>query len=267
MVVPDGRTVIASRYENQDLFWAARGSGQAFFAVVTRFWGRTIARSKMWETILKFEINDDNYMDVMRWTIERGRETPKYGTDLNITIDYPEKYDPSYTTDDVPVGGKLHLTLNNLCYCDTIEEARTLLGAYERFTQEVKKALLRVEAVQPRTVEDVFARKRGFLGNSGQERWQINSIMNEPSVPLDTVSRSTIASPLTSTNKQSPYSSSQQSSQPCLNSPLAHRLSSHVSATSCQMRKTPVSVFHKTSISRPSRAGPTPSWSQVSRNT
>lgn len=188
MVVPDGRTVIASRTENRDLFWAARGSGLAFFAVVTRFWGRTIDRSTMWETILKFEINTDNYMALMTWAIERGRDTPKYGTDLNLTIDYPEKYDPSYTTDDLPKNGKLHLTLNLLCYCDTLREARILLSAYEKFTPEVRDALISLEPVQERTFEHVFNRKRGFLGNGKQERWQINSILNDPNVPLDTVS-------------------------------------------------------------------------------
>ncbi|KJK79276.1 hypothetical protein H634G_05516 [Metarhizium anisopliae BRIP 53293] len=185
MVVPDGRTVIASRTENQDLFWAARGSGLAFFAVVTRFWGRTIERSNMWETILKFEINSANYLPLMTWAIERGRDTPKYGTDLNMTIDYPEKYDPKYTTDEAPKHGKLQMTLNILCYCDTLREAQTLLSAYEKFTPEVRDALVRLEPVQPRTFEFVFDRKRGFLGNGKQERWQINSIMNDPNVPLD----------------------------------------------------------------------------------
>lgn len=188
MVVPDGRTLVASRTENQDLFWAARGSGLGFFAVVTRFWGRTIPRSTMWETILKFDITKDNYMGLMTWAIERGRDTPKYGTDLNLTIDYPEKYDPAYTTDDVPKSGKLILTLNLLCYCDTQREARTLLSAYERFTPEVRQALLKLEPVQERTFDQVFARKRGFLGNGQQERWQINSIMNDPEIPLKTVS-------------------------------------------------------------------------------
>lgn len=188
IVVPDGRTVIASRTENRDLFWAARGSGLGFFGVVTRFWGRTIARSTMWEKVLKFEINNDNYMPLMTWAIERGRETPKYGTDLNLTIDYPEKYDPAYTTDAVPAGGKLHMTLNLLCYTDTLPEARILLSAYDKFTPEVQNWLLEMKPVQKRTFEEVFARKRGFLGNGKQERWQINSIMNDPVVPLTRVS-------------------------------------------------------------------------------
>ncbi|KAF5575480.1 6-hydroxy-D-nicotine oxidase [Fusarium pseudocircinatum] len=184
MVVPDGRTLIASRTENQDLFWAARGSGMGFFAVVTRFWGRTIERSTMWEKTLKFVINDDNYMALMSWAIERGRDTPKYGTDLNLTIDYREKYDPAYTTDDVPPNATLVLTLNNLCYTDTQREARTLLSAYDRITPEVADYLIESKPVQVRTFEEVFARKRTFLGNAGQERWSINSIMNNPDVPL-----------------------------------------------------------------------------------
>lgn len=184
MVVPDGRTLIASRTENTDLFWAARGSGQGFFAVVTRFWGRTIKRSNMWEKMLKFEINDENYIDLMTWAIEAGRETPKYGTDLNITIDWKEKYDPRFTTEAIPEGATLNLTLNLQCYTDTIKEARTLLSAYDKQPPRIQEALLESRPVHPQTVEQIFARKRQFLSNSSQEKWQINSIMNDIKVPL-----------------------------------------------------------------------------------
>ena len=37
MVTAEGKKIIASSTENQDLFWAARGSGPGFFAVCTRY--------------------------------------------------------------------------------------------------------------------------------------------------------------------------------------------------------------------------------------
>lgn len=187
MVMPDGRIVIASATENRDLWWAARGSGMGFFGVVTRFWCRTMKASKMWERIFKFEINSKNYETLMTWAIERGRDTPKYGTDLNLTIDYPEKYNPTYTTDAVPPNAKLSMTLNLLCYSDVIREARTLLSAYDNMPDDVREWLLDMQPVQRRTFEEVFARKRGFLGNAGRDRWQINSIMNDPDIPLQKV--------------------------------------------------------------------------------
>jgi hypothetical protein len=60
----------------------------------------------MWERTFKFDIRDQ-YEALMTFFIERGRDTPRYGTDLNLTIDYPEKYDPAHTTDDIPVAEKL----------------------------------------------------------------------------------------------------------------------------------------------------------------
>lgn len=187
IVVPDGRTVIASPTENVDLWWAARGSGLGFFGVVTRFWCRTIPASTMWERIFKFELGN-KYEELMTWAIERGRDTPKYGTDLNLTIDFAEKYDPSYTTDEIPAGAKLVLTLNLLCYSDTLREARTLLGAYDKIPPSVREQIIEMRPVEKRTFAEVFDRKRGFLGNDGSQRWQINSIMNDPKVPLPKVS-------------------------------------------------------------------------------
>ena len=141
----------------------------------------------MWERIFKFELGN-KYEELMTWAIERGRDTPKYGTDLNLTIDFAEKYDPSYTTDEIPAGAKLVLTLNLLCYTDTLREAKTLLGAYDKIPASVREQIIEMRPVEKRTFADVFARKRGFLGNDGNQRWQINSIMNDPKVPLPKVS-------------------------------------------------------------------------------
>jgi FAD/FMN-containing dehydrogenase len=187
IVVPDGRTLVASAEENEDLFWAARGAGLAFFGVITRFWCRTIKTSTMWERTFKFDIRD-SYEDLMTYFIERGRDTPRYGTDLNLTIDYPEKYDPAYTTDAIPESKTLHMTLNLLCYSDTLREAKTLLGAWDRMPSSVRACLIEARPIEKRTFQEVFARKRGFLGNAGKDRWQINSIINHPDVSTAEVS-------------------------------------------------------------------------------
>lgn len=183
IVVPDGRVLIASRTENTDLFWAARGSGLGFFGVVTRFWGRTIPASTLWERTFTFELRD-KYEALMTWALEKGEDTPKYGTDLNLTIFYPEKYDNSYVTDDVPKHAKLHLGLSLLCYSDTEREARTLLSAYDDVPADLRDCLVHMQPVQKRVFLDIFNKKREFIGNKKGEKWQILSILNEPTVPL-----------------------------------------------------------------------------------
>jgi hypothetical protein len=187
IVTADGRVLIASPTENRDLWWAARGSGLAFFGVVTRFWCYTIRARNMWERTFRFRIDHDNYQTLMTWALERGRETPKYGTDLALTIDYPEKNDPAFTTDDVPPGSQLHMVLNLICYADTEREATTLLSAYDNIHEDIKPWLLDMQPVQPRTFEDVFIRKIAFWGNGKVDRWQMNGMLNDPAVPLPRV--------------------------------------------------------------------------------
>ncbi|KAJ4126954.1 hypothetical protein NW768_008575 [Fusarium equiseti] len=184
IVAPNGEVVIASPTENQDLWWAARGSGLAFFGVVTRIWCHTIKAAKMWERSLRFEINHNNYETLMLWALERGRDTPKYGTDLALTIDYPEKNDPAFTTDAVPPGANLHMVLNLIAYADTEREAATLLSAYDKLDTVVKQWLLHVQPLQKITYRDVFNRKKMFWGNGKVERWQMNGMFTNPAVPL-----------------------------------------------------------------------------------
>ncbi|KAH8707126.1 oxidoreductase, FAD-binding protein [Phaeosphaeriaceae sp. PMI808] len=183
VVVPDGRVLIASRFENKDIFWAARGSGLGFFGVVTKFWGRTIPASTLWERTFTFELRD-KYEALMTWALEKGEDTPKYGTDLNFTIFYPEKYAPGLTTDEIPKGAKMHLGVALQCYCDTVREARTLLGAYDDIPDEVRDCLVEMKPVQMRNFADIFRKKREFIGSGGGENWQILSLLNEPSIPL-----------------------------------------------------------------------------------
>jgi hypothetical protein len=187
VVVPDGRVVTASKTENQDLFWAARGSGLAFFGVITKFWGRTIRASTLWERTFSFELRD-KYRELMTWFFEKSKETPKYCTDLNLTINYPEKYAVGVDTDEIPKNSRLHLGLALQCYADTYSEAKALLAAFDDIPPELQQCLVEMRPVQKREFKDIFQKKRGLIGAAKDERWQIISLLNDPSVPLPQVS-------------------------------------------------------------------------------
>lgn len=70
-VLADGTLVHASETENPDLFWAARGSGPGFFAVVIRYHLRVHPRPRA--VGMKIQVFDMEHMeDVFRWSDEVG---------------------------------------------------------------------------------------------------------------------------------------------------------------------------------------------------
>ncbi|KAH8745299.1 oxidoreductase, FAD-binding protein [Diaporthe sp. PMI_573] len=164
VVVPDGRVVTASKTENQDIFWAARGSGLAFFGVITKFWGRTIRASTLWERTFSFELRD-KYRELMTWFFEKSQEPP---------ID----------TNEIPKNSRLHLGLALQCYADTYKEAKALLCAFDDIPSDLQQCLVEMRPVQKREFKDIFQKKRGLIGAAKDERWQIISLLNDPSVPL-----------------------------------------------------------------------------------
>lgn len=70
-VLADGSLVHASETENADLFWAARGSGPGFFAVVVRYHLKVHPRPRA--VGMKIQVFDMEHMeDVFRWSDEVG---------------------------------------------------------------------------------------------------------------------------------------------------------------------------------------------------
>lgn len=67
-VTADGEEVYASTTENADLFWAARGSGPGFPAIVTRFYLLTRPLPKMWQSIYIWPITE--YKKVLQWVVD-----------------------------------------------------------------------------------------------------------------------------------------------------------------------------------------------------
>ncbi|MFV5991679.1 FAD-binding oxidoreductase [Streptomyces sp. NPDC056231] len=74
-VTADGRTVICSETENTDLFWAARGAGPGFFAVVTGFrLGLHPHPAAIATTSLTFPLADVER--VTGWAVRTARDLP-----------------------------------------------------------------------------------------------------------------------------------------------------------------------------------------------
>ncbi|MCI5043415.1 MAG: FAD-binding oxidoreductase [Aquisalinus sp.] len=76
LVLADGRTIHASETENEDIFWAARGSGPGFFAVVVRYHLKLHKRYKF--VGMKMQVFRREYLeDVYRWADDVGPDVPR----------------------------------------------------------------------------------------------------------------------------------------------------------------------------------------------
>ncbi|KAF7553244.1 hypothetical protein G7Z17_g3758 [Cylindrodendrum hubeiense] len=181
IVVPDGRVVIASRTENTDLFWAARGAGQAFFGVVTRIWSRTIPKRQLFGLSLVFEVGD-NYDQLLSFAFERNRATPKMCTETALCTFYPDKFGNS-DTEIVPKTSQLLLAIAVSAYADSDAEAKTMLSAWDNVPDQLKACLIETKPVAEASWEAFFKDQEHWNPENSNQKWAINSILNEPSVP------------------------------------------------------------------------------------
>lgn len=76
MVTADGELLHASEHEHADLFWAARGAGPGFFAVVVRYHLRVHPRPRV--TALALQVFRMRHLDdVFLWAEKVGPEVPR----------------------------------------------------------------------------------------------------------------------------------------------------------------------------------------------
>ncbi|MEW2433250.1 FAD-dependent oxidoreductase [Streptomyces caniferus] len=115
-VTAAGEQVHADETENPDLFWAARGAGPGFFAVVTRFYVKLYPRMRVTMNSGYFWPASAAH-DVYRFVHEIGRRTP---TEINLLC-----------SRDPMTGGEPLIALNATAFTDTEEEAREQLSVYE----------------------------------------------------------------------------------------------------------------------------------------
>ncbi|MEY2445763.1 MAG: hypothetical protein QOE00_2343 [Ilumatobacteraceae bacterium] len=143
VVTAAGELVYADAEHNADLYWAARGSGPAFFGVVTRFHLRVHAMPAAFtHTTYAFPI--DCFEELITWAHE-----------VLPTLDHrvePVIVGTRIPPPDIDVGGEPMLIMHTTGMFDTPAEARTLMAPLET-CPVLDRALLRIFA-EPTSFDD-----------------------------------------------------------------------------------------------------------------
>ncbi|KAH7124350.1 FAD binding domain protein [Dactylonectria macrodidyma] len=82
VVTADGEVKYCDEFENSDLFWAARGAGPGFPAIVTRFFFKTRPLAKVYKRNA-YIWPIDKYEVVMRWLVSL---TPTLSDDIEVGV-------------------------------------------------------------------------------------------------------------------------------------------------------------------------------------
>jgi FAD/FMN-containing dehydrogenase len=117
VVTADGQLTYADETKNADLFWAARGAGPGFFAVVTRFHLKLYPRNRV-TLNSRYFYPTEAFADVYRWVHQVGRTTE---AEINLLLTRNES---------LSSGGPI-MILNATAFEDSEDEARAALALYE----------------------------------------------------------------------------------------------------------------------------------------
>ncbi|KAJ4250195.1 hypothetical protein NW762_012010 [Fusarium torreyae] len=186
VVVPDGRVLIASKDENNDLFWAARGSGQAFFGVVTRIWSRTIPAQKLYGRSFVFNVRE-KFEDLMSFAFDRNEAMPKLFTECAVCTMHSELFLQNSTDEHVPESSPLLLLVNVSAYAETLAEATDMLCAWDVVPEIIENCLIKAELVKETDWKEFFQLQHRLNPQTPDQKWGIHSILNDPEVPRSKV--------------------------------------------------------------------------------
>lgn len=190
IVTPDGRIVLASKTENEDLFWAARGSGQGFFGVVTRIWGRTIPMSRLWETAVVFDCTpSESFNEILHALFEVSDRTPKHGVEIAFATFRPDREEPGLG--DEVQDNRVFIVANSIAFADTLTEAETLLSPWADLPESLKKHIVATVPVAARTWDEIWEVQDKLTPTGNGERWQCDSILDRPGVSREEVRKLT----------------------------------------------------------------------------
>lgn len=184
IVTANGAIVKASKTQNVDLFWAARGSGQGFFGVVTKIWGRTIPTRRLWERVLVFDCTE-SFSGILHALFELTDRTPKYGVEVAFATFRPDRDDASLDEEvnDKPV----FMAASTLAFADTYAEAKTMLSPWESLPNILVQHQIESIPITERSWNDLFEAQDKLNPSGNGERWQCDSILNKPEVKREQV--------------------------------------------------------------------------------
>ncbi|KAH7000698.1 hypothetical protein EDB80DRAFT_753848 [Ilyonectria destructans] len=141
---------------------AARGSGQGFFGVMTRIWGRTMPTRELFESTLVFQAAS-SWEKIAKWVFDTNDKTPRYGI----------------------ADASLLVVVSNIAYADSKDEAITMLRGYTEIPGELRELLVTDVPIHTTTWTQLFADQDALNPTGNGERWQCDSIFNNPSLDRD----------------------------------------------------------------------------------
>jgi FAD/FMN-containing dehydrogenase len=142
LVTADGRLITASATENQDYFWAARGSGSGFFGIVTRF--HLEAHPLLPMLASQYLFRREEVEDALRWC-----------TGLAATLDRRLEINAIAMPGLGQMMPEAFLMINLMSYTESAEVGRALLGEIDESDRVLERALVRVVA-QPSSVAAMY---------------------------------------------------------------------------------------------------------------
>ncbi|KAH6964713.1 hypothetical protein DER45DRAFT_627111 [Fusarium avenaceum] len=181
VVLPDGRVLIASRSENQDLFWAARGSGQAFFGVVTRLWSRTIPAKKLYGRSFVFNVGEQ-FEDLMTFAFDKNNAMPNLFNECAVCTMHSELFLTNSAEDYVPESSPLLLMINVSAYANTLIEATNMLDVWDDVPESLERYLIKAEPTTETDWKEFFQLQHRLNPQTLDQKWGIHSILNDPKV-------------------------------------------------------------------------------------
>ena len=150
VVTADGNIMDCDLGQNSDLFWAARGSGPGFFAVVTQFRLQTRLMPK---GILKstYIWNVTEYDIIMPWIINT---SPLANPNMEITL-FTCYIGQSETTSDLQ---NPSLVLQLLTFTENVETARESLHLFSS-SRPLQAHAIHIEECRPASIRSEFERQ------------------------------------------------------------------------------------------------------------